>query len=454
MRLPDLIQEKRLQGRAHNDICISVLDSAYDIVRHTYTIEGAIYRRDFLSDLLEDGVIRAHFEEVYRSIPKEDVYSLHTDGPFDSRSTNSIFYRAALLTKWIGLPKTLERLAELPGGSQGTRDLRSFAKRARKSLNEFVPLAERLSAKPVLKASINTDLKLEELEADEIDVSWGEYCIDQLRPHMARLRNIADIRHQMQDYRRMCKPYEWTFNGQRIPSCKPEFLDPELRQGIIRNAYHPDYFSITRARKKRKDVSTITALNVPNDIRWGDDARNTFIQGPNSQGKSVYLETIALNLHLPMAGLRCFAESAELSPVGAIFPCFDMGDSMGEGHFGTGAKKVRHMLENVTRNDIVLLDEVAGGTEPEAERRIARGISDALIKYGVTTFNTTHDRAAWTKHRGNPDIAFLRVADLMDEERRFKVWPGIAKGGYGMEKAKELGVDPESADEALRRLAQ
>jgi hypothetical protein len=459
MKLPDLTQLSRRGETAHTDLEI---ESFRDLVTkkewgkreyfiHTYTHEGAIYRRDFLSDLIDIPAFRAHFERAYSALPSKPVRRIEMYGQNGQLTFEAVQSQIRQLHKWVLLPKTLELLAELPGGSQGSKDLRAFAKRARRSLQDFALLGERLSV--TVREHLDDPSMDAEWESDEMDSSWfawAEHCIDAISPHYKRLEEIAKIRGKLDHYRTLCKPYEWKIDGKRIPSCKPVFLDPEERRGTIINAYHPLYFKwrdIVEMGKNRKTV--LTSLNVPNDIRWGPDARNTFIQGANSMGKSVYLETIALNVHLPMAGLRCFADSAELSLPRQIFPCFDMGASMEEGHFGTGAYKVQYMLDEVTRDDLVLLDEVGGGTEPEAEREIARGISDALIKYGITTFNTTHDKAAWIAHKKRKGVAFLRVADLGDEERKYKVWPGIAKGGYGMTKARELGIDPESADRKL-----
>jgi hypothetical protein len=452
MRLPNLTQSRKCTGKVHSDLYIFAPIIPSEFFQETYTLEGAIYRRDFLSDLVEQPDQRAHMEVAYKSLPRRSFLEIDTrDNWGDPLPVWELQMQFGILTKYLNIPQTLEHLAELPGASEAAKDLQAFARRARRSLNDLVPLFEKLRSKPFVKVTEGYRVDLDDAEPHELDVVWGEHAIDMLRPHAARLAEIASIRNGIEHYRDLCKPYEQTFNGVRIPSCKPVFLDPERREGTILRAYHPAYLKYERKRIKRREQFLIKAMSVPNDIHWGDDARMTFLQGPNSMGKSVYLDVVGLNAHLPMAGLRCFAEYAELSPVGRIFPCLEMGANMEDGHFATGAKKVRYMLDRVKENDIVLLDEVAGGTEPDAERDIARGISEALMEFGITTFNSTHDRNVWRRHKRDAGVAFMRVADIDDKKRKYQVWPGIAKGGYGMKKARELGIDPTSAKERLAR---
>ncbi len=453
IKLPDLTRKQKRIGRVHEDLKIDMAlyrfhgsfgrhwpnNHVKNLFLPYYNIEDAIYRRDFLSEIIENNEFKKSLNKVYRSLAHQELDHVRThDWSGDPFPDKFIRQQISNIKKYISVADTLELMAEFPGNFEVVKDLRNFAKNTRKQIEEYNKFVE-----PIKKSK-------EFKDRTGLNIRWANKCVDEIKPFYRPLEEIMRIRGKIKYYKMLSAPYEMTYEGEKIPSCKPEFLDPELRKGKIINAYNPRHFSYGDIGKYRSKI-IVEKLNIPNDIEWGDNARNTFIQGPNSMGKTVYLNTLALNIHMAMAGLRCFADYCEMSPVGRIYPCFDMGDSLREGHFVTGAYKIQEMKENVTINDIVLLDEAGGGTEPEAERAISKGLSDALIKYGYTSFNVTHDREAWKDHINQEGVRFLRVADLDDKQRKFKVWEGIAERGYAMKIAEELGIDPKSVEKSLNK---
>lgn len=456
INLPDLTRVERARGEVHDDIRVS---SAYDFLKfrpvpglrevgvwgrerlmsklflNHYDISDAQYRRDFLDVLIVDRSFRKGFEQAFRRLPhKRAEYVGTRNGYYYPYSVSTIKGQAAVIRKYLEFPRTLEMLAELPPVSEAVRDLTDFARETRKGFQNYADFVVPLLEKPLIA-----------VDGETVDVSWADHCLDEIGPYRQAIEEANRIRGQIVYYRILCAPFELTFDGKRIPSCKPEFIDPERRKGTIVNAYHPYYF--THGDEKGKVV--VTALNTPNTVHWGDDARYTFVHGPNTMGKTVFLRTIGLNIHNAMAGLRCFAESCVMSPPDGLYPCFDMGDTLNTGHFETGADKIVYMRDNATRHSIVLLDETGGGTEPEAEREIQKGVYRALIEQGITFFAVTHDKGAWRGYREMNGSRILRVADLDDDENRHRVWEGEAEGGYGMKLAGEKGIDSESLRNAF-----
>ena len=463
IKLPNLTRVDKAIGCAHEDLKVSTafweMDSFIkkryrvkywdseerkrifqELFLLTYDVDNAVYRRDFLWDILDCTPFRRLFKKVYGKIPSYYLRYVETHGEFgEQRSLSAIKNDVYRIRRYLMMPETLEMMAEFSGTSQGVRDLAAFTKRARKSLEDYAKFVKPLKEKPLIKGDI-------------VDIEWANHCVDKISPYQHRIQDIAKIKTQMKYFIALAHPYESECDGERRVYCKPEFLDSGLRTGTIKNAYHPAYFKYPYKYDDKGNRVVERVLNVPNDINWNDSQRATFIQGPNSMGKTVYLLTAALNIHLPMAGLLPFADSCVMSLVRKIHPCFDLGDTFGkEGHFVTGADKINDMLRTITIEDIVLLDEAGGGTEPEAERKISKGLSDAFIQYGITFFDVTHDSDAWKKHKKRKGVHMLRVADLNDEKRRYNVWPGIAKGGYAMQIAEEKGIDPKSVKERLEK---
>lgn len=408
-----------------------------DLFLSFFKVQDAIYRRDFLWELIDNSGFRKAFNLVYRGIPRFYLRHIRTEDEFGQRkSFSTLKTEVANVKKYLELPKTFELMAELSGSSEATRDLKRFGKNMRHALSSYAETVKPLKQKPLITRN-----------DDNINVDWANHCVDKLSGSTERFVKSLSIRKQLAYYLALCAPYETKVKDGKMPFCKPEFLEPELRQGKITKAYNPYYFEF----ETEKNRIIVTQLNVPNDIIWGLDARNTFIHGPNNMGKSVYLRTLALNIHLGMAGLLPFAESSEMSPVGYIHPCFEMGGTLDKGRFLTGGDKIDYMLKRINIEDVVLMDEAGGGTEPNAERIISKGLSDALIKHNITSFTITHDRKAWQEHLGTEGVRLLRVADLDDKKNRYKVWEGTAKGGYAMKLAKKKRIDPESVDERLEK---
>jgi len=442
--IPDLTRVEKNKGYVDYDLRIhkalgnlfSTTDNARFFLKY-YNQDNAVYRCNFLAEWLQNNSTRNHLDNLLQALPI--TYPWPID-PFDSYGRplkeEEIKTQVRRVKKYLLLPETFEYMTQTPGTAQAVKDLKAFAKTTRKRLEEYKRSVEQFKTDPQFK------------DNNSADYSWANNCLEHMELFLGFLCGISQVRDELRYYRSLCVPYEYEFKGKRIPSCKPIFLDPKERRGRIINAYNPAYFSFnqkTRTRSKKQ----ILRLNVPNDINWGPNSRNNFVIGSNDMGKSVYVDTVGLNIHLAMAGLFCFADYAELSLPRRIIPCFDLGSTLDSGHFVTGGKKVRRMLDEVCESDIVLLDEVAGGTEPEAEQKIAIGITDALIDHNITFFCATHYRQAWESHAREEGVRTLRVADYDDKKRKYKVWQGIARSGYGMRKAEKLGIDPKSVQKRL-----
>jgi DNA mismatch repair ATPase MutS len=419
----------------------SRLDSATPLFMYYYDHADAVYRRDFLGEWLESEASRTSLEEICRAFPSKQARPVSTHDCYGNDLPDSVVRNQInIIKKHVLVPETLELIAQLPGASKASADLRNFATRTRKKLNRYVKLV-----KPIKNQKQFTDKKT-------LDWQWANKVFEKIYPFLKPLSEIIALKEELNYYKLLCSPYEIGYRKGRIPYCRPEFLDPEERTGTIINAYHPCYWQFELIKKGETMYKrAVKKTNVPNDIYWGKDARSNYVQGPNSQGKTVYLETAGLNIHLAMAGLYCFADSCSLSMPGRLFSCIDMGDTLATGHFETGGRVIDAMLKKVKKDSIVFLDEAGRGTEPEAERIIASGLSDGLLEYGITFFCVTHDKDAWEDHKDNAQVKLLRVADLNDKKREYKVWEGIASSGYAMLKAKQMGIDPASVK---RRLAK
>lgn len=132
---------------------------------------------------------------------------------------------------------------------------------------------------------------------------------------------------------------------------------------------------------------------VPISVKLGQDYDIIVITGPNTGGKTVTLKTIGLMCLLAMSGMfvPCEEEST-LSFFNDIF-C-DIGDEQSiEQNLSTFSGHIvnlRDILNACGANDLVLIDEVGAGTEPNEGTALALAVTEFLRKSGAKCVLTTH----------------------------------------------------------------
>ena len=188
---------------------------------------------------------------------------------------------------------------------------------------------------------------------------------------------------------------------------------------------------------------------IPNDSYLSNtDDRFLIITGPNMAGKSTYMRQVALITY--MAQLGCFvpADSAKISIVDRIFTRIGASDdlAMGQSTFMVEMQELSNILENATKNSLLILDEIGRGTSTYDGLAIAWAtveyIAD-LEKVGAKTLFATHyhelieleekisgvkNYSVDVKEKGD-EVIFLR-----------KITPGGADESYGIYVAKLAGV--------------
>jgi DNA mismatch repair protein MutS2 len=156
-----------------------------------------------------------------------------------------------------------------------------------------------------------------------------------------------------------------------------------VRKLTLREARHPLLESILR--KQNRPI-------IPISFELDDSRRCLLISGPNTGGKTVTLKTTGL--------LTLLAHSAIPVPCAeAEFPLFDdvladIGDyqSIAESLSGFSGHllHVKDMLEHVTANSLVLLDELGRSTDPDEGGALGVALLDEFHRSGAFTLASTH----------------------------------------------------------------
>jgi DNA mismatch repair protein MutS2 len=132
---------------------------------------------------------------------------------------------------------------------------------------------------------------------------------------------------------------------------------------------------------------------VPIDIAIGSEKKATIISGPNADGKTVALKTTGLLLLMASTGLFVPAKETPHVP---IFPRVFavMGDeqdiAMELSTFTAHIEAIKNVYEQSNGGELVLIDEIGGGTEPQEASALSMGIIDAFVEKGCTVIVTTH----------------------------------------------------------------
>ena len=188
---------------------------------------------------------------------------------------------------------------------------------------------------------------------------------------------------------------------------------------------------------------------VPNDTLLNcNDEQLHIITGPNMSGKSTYLRQTALIVL--MAQLGCFvpAAAAKIGLVDRIFTRVGASDNLvtGQSTFLVEMNETANILNNATRNSLVIFDEVGRGTSTFDGLSIAWAVSEYLLdekRMGAKTLFATHyhelvELAGTYKRAKNYNVAVHEDGQKVTFLR--KVVPGGADQSYGIHVARLAGL--------------
>ncbi|MDE7215012.1 MAG: DNA mismatch repair protein MutS, partial [Clostridia bacterium] len=227
---------------------------------------------------------------------------------------------------------------------------------------------------------------------------------------------------------------------------RPEILEPQFPLEI-REGRHPVVEVISKERF------------IPNDVLLDEGANRTaIITGPNMAGKSTYMRQTAIIVI--MAHIGCFvpAKSAKIPLTDRVFTRVGASDNLisDQSTFMVEMLEVATIIQNATKNSLLILDEVGRGTSTYDGLSIAWAVIEHLNSViGAKTMFATHyhelteleNKLEGVKNYKiavkeiNGGVVFLR-----------KIMRGGANRSFGIEVAALAGIPSVVTDRAKKIL--
>ena len=195
---------------------------------------------------------------------------------------------------------------------------------------------------------------------------------------------------------------------------------------------------------------------VANDIAFDENATIYVLSGPNRGGKSVITCAIGLAQVMMQLGMYVPAENAVMSPVDGIYTHFPTGadDTIDKGRLGEECARLSEILDCVTANSLVLLDESLSSTGSFEASYIAAEVLGGLAHVGCRCLFSTHlhelaaeidNINARSKASGGVAIDTLVAGIKGEGKRSFKITRDKPDGkSYARDIAQSYGLTYET----------
>ena len=208
---------------------------------------------------------------------------------------------------------------------------------------------------------------------------------------------------------------------------------------------------VIKLRKARHPLISPKKV-VPNNIELGTSFDTMLITGPNTGGKTITLKTLGLLQLMAQAGLFITAEEgSQLTVFNEIYA--DIGDEQSIEQslstFSSHMDQIIKIMKNVTEDDLVLIDELGAGTDPEEGASLAIAILDDLRGAQAKIAITTHypELKLYGYNRARTTNASMEF-DLKKLAPTYRLRIGIPGQSNAFAIAHQLGMNETVVDKA------
>ena len=186
---------------------------------------------------------------------------------------------------------------------------------------------------------------------------------------------------------------------------------------------------------------------VPIDIELGQHFSILLITGPNTGGKTVSMKTLGLLALLAQSG--CFLPTAPDSEIPVYRNIYaDIGDEQSIEQslstFSAHTRNIVRIIDKAEQGDLILLDEVGAGTDPDEGAALARSIIAHFLQQGIAVVATTHYAVLKTYAYAESGIENASVEfDLKTLRPTYRLLIGIPGASNAFSISRQLGLSQD-----------
>nr|WP_311520304.1 DNA mismatch repair protein MutS [Paenibacillus albidus] len=183
---------------------------------------------------------------------------------------------------------------------------------------------------------------------------------------------------------------------------------------------------------------------IPVTLEFGQGYRSLIITGPNTGGKTVVLKTLGLLSIMVQSGLLIPVEAgSEFAVFSDVLSVIGDGQSLTQSlsTFSAQMKNIEGMLSSAARGVLLLIDELAAGTDPGEGIALSIAILEELSRRGANIIVTTHFNEL--KRFAAATSGFQNARMEFDKETLrplYQLTIGEAGESYALQIATKLGI--------------
>ena len=229
---------------------------------------------------------------------------------------------------------------------------------------------------------------------------------------------------------------------------------------------HSGRIQIVEGRHPVVENITPQGMFISNDTDLNlEESQIIILTGPNMSGKSTYLRQVGLITLMAQIGSYVPAKSAEIGVVDRIFTRVGLQDDLtaGQSTFMVEMVETASILNQATRNSLIILDEIGRGTSTYDGLAIARSVAEYVhnnFNLGCKMLFATHYHEMTSLSNELPRAKNYHVSvteDKGDVVFLRRIVEGGADRSYGVHVARLAGIPSvviNRAWEILRELEE
>ena len=281
------------------------------------------------------------------------------------------------------------------------------------------------------------------LGANEIVDRWLEAVWDGVKeyvPGLLQLKGDLELYLGALHFKRLAQQ-------KGLPVCLPKIIARDATAQSLPKKIEALWNPLLLAQE-RPPVST--------DVTLPSFIYTCITTGPNSGGKTRFLQAIALSQLLGQVGCFVPAREASIRLVSGMF--VSLGEAphadQKEGRLGMELTRVRSLFEHAKGGSMVVLDELCSGTNPSEGEEIFRMLLELLHELEHEVHITTHFlsfAASLQVEAESLGLSFLQVELDATQHPTYRFLPGVATTSLAHQTAERLGVTREQLRQLIKR---